>query len=184
MNAVNRSFPARSKEDKKMGAGIGKMFGIDRIFGGFLDSIGLGALKPLVNVAFDFATGNIPGVLQDLTSLMSSFGKGDFTNNVSSRQPLPDSFNNNQVGDDYGSERAENEPNRCCRENNGELSSNRISQFFKLLSEIFSSKNSSEQMSKISDLFKLLSENANNRDILQTNRTAVGFFSTGVESTA
>src|SRR5262245_45198637 len=119
-----------------MGAGIGKMFGIDKIFGGFLDSIGLGALKPLVNVAFDFATGNIPGMIQDLSSLMSSFkGGGDFTNNVSSRQPLPDSFNNsNEVGDDYNSEGADNQVNRCCREDNGELNSNRISQFFKLLS--------------------------------------------------
>jgi hypothetical protein len=168
-----------------MGSGIGKMFGIDKIFGGFLDSIGLGALKPLVNVAFDFATGNIPGMIQDLGSLMSSFGKGDFTNNVSTRQPLPDSFNNsNQVGDDYGSDRAENEPNSCCRDDNGDLSSNRISQFFKLLSEIFSSKDSSEQMSKLSDLFKLLSENANNRDIIQNNRTSVGFFSSGVEISA
>jgi hypothetical protein len=167
-----------------MGAGIGKMFGIDKIFGGFLDSIGLGALKPLVNVAFDFATGNIPGMIQDLSSLMSSFKDGDFTNNVSSRQPLPDSFNSNEVGDDYNSEGADNEANRCCREDNGELSSSRLSQFFKLLSDIFSSKDASEQMSKLSDLFKLLSENANNRDIVQNARTNVQFFTGGVEFTA
>ena len=36
-----------------MGSGIGNMFGIDKIFGGLLDSIGLGALKPLVSMAFD-----------------------------------------------------------------------------------------------------------------------------------
>ena len=79
-----------------MGEGVGKMFGIDKIFGGLLDSIGLGALKPLVNIAFDFATGNIPGVLQDLTSLMSSFGDGGFTNNVANNQPLPEAFNSEE----------------------------------------------------------------------------------------
>src|ERR1700754_4720172 len=78
-----------------MGSGIGNMFGVDKIFGGFLDSIGLGALKPLVNVAFDFATGNIPGMIQDLAGMMKSFGNGNFTNNVSSNPPLPNSFNNN-----------------------------------------------------------------------------------------
>lgn len=161
-----------------MGAGIGKMFGIDRIFGGFLDSIGLGALKPLVNIAFDFATGNVPGVLQDLTSLMSSFGKGDFTNNVSSRQPLPDAFNsNNDINDPNRTDDAQRDGavNNCCRDNNSELSSNRLAEFLRLLSDIISGKNSSDQMHKLTQMMKLLSDNAQNRQLVQDNRTSVQF---------
>ena len=104
-----------------MGSGIGNMFGIDKIFGGLLDSIGLGALKPLVSMAFDFATGNIPGMLQDLTGLMSSFGDGGFTNNVATNPPLPNAFSsNNQIEDnEYNTETANqnNSINSCgCRE--------------------------------------------------------------------
>jgi hypothetical protein len=168
-----------------MGAGIGKMFGIDRIFGGFLDSIGLGALKPLVNIAFDFATGNIPGVLQDLTSLMSSFGKGDFTNNVSSRPPLPDAFNSdNNLNDTSRSDDVQRDDavNNCCRDNNT-LSSNRLSEMLRLLSDILSGKNSSDQMHKLTQLFKLLSDNAENRQLMNDARTSV-FFSGGVTISA
>jgi hypothetical protein len=163
-----------------MGSGVGKMFGIDKIFGGLLDSIGLGALKPLVNIAFDFATGNLPGVLQDLTSMMSKFGDGSFTNNVSTRPPLPDAFNSEES--EYNTDRADrNEQpqplsNCACRENNGDLSSNRIGQLFKLLGELFTSKDSSEMMNKLSELFKLLSENAEDRQTIQNARTNVQFF--------
>src|ERR1700754_1740719 len=104
-----------------MGSGIGNMFGIDKIFGGLLDSIGLGALKPLVNIAFDFATGNIPGVMQDLTSLMSSFGNGNFTNNVATNPPLPNAFSNNQTEEnDFNTETANknNAINNCGRRDN------------------------------------------------------------------
>jgi len=159
-----------------MGAGVGKMFGIDKIFGGLLDSIGLGALKPLVNIAFDFATGNIPGVLQDLTSMMSKFGDGGFTNNVASRPPLPDAFNSEDNG--YRSEANDSRDTstaRACRDNNSDLSSNRIGQLFKLLSDIFNSKNPSDMMNKLSDLFKLLTENAQDRQTLQNARTNVFF---------
>src|SRR6185503_3721713 len=105
-----------------MGGGVGKMFGIDKIFGGLLDSIGLGALKPLVNVAFDFATGNLPGVLQDLTSMMSQFGDGGFTNNVANRQPLPEAFNSeDNEYNTQGADRNEETRNACaCREDNGD----------------------------------------------------------------
>ncbi len=156
-----------------MGEGVGKMFGIDKIFGGLLDSIGLGALKPLVNIAFDFATGNIPGVLQDLTSLMSSFGDGSFTNNVANNQPLPEAFNSEE--NEYntqGAERPEEAINTCaCREDNGDLSQNRIGQLFKLLGDVFSAKDPKEMMTKLSELFKLLSENAENRQTIQAART-------------
>jgi len=163
-----------------MGQGIGNMFGIDKIFGGFLDSIGLGALKPLVNIAFDFATGNIPGVMQDLTSLMKSFGNGNFTNNVASNPPLPNAFNsNNQVEDnEYSTEAANrnNAINNCGpRDDNSGLSSNRLGDLFKLLGELFKSKEPGDMMNKLSQLFKLLSENAENRQTLQTNRTNVQF---------
>jgi len=161
-----------------MGAGVGKMFGIDKIFGGLLDSIGLGALKPLVNVAFDFATGNVPGVLQDLTSLMSNFANGSLTNNVASRPPLPETFNSQ---DNEYRAAADDQPatsaNACARrQDNGDLSSNRVGQLFKLLGEVFNSKDPSEMMTKLSDLFKLVSENAQNRQTIQNARTNVQFF--------
>lgn len=161
-----------------MGEGVGRMFGIDKIFGGLLDSIGLGALKPLVNIAFDFATGNIPGVLQDLTSLISSFGDGGFTNNVAPRQPLPEAFNSEESEyNTQGSNRPEEATNPCaCREDNGDLSRNRIGEMFKLLGEIFTAKDNSEMMTKLSDLFKLLAENAEDRQTLQNARTNIQFF--------
>jgi hypothetical protein len=166
-----------------MGSGVGQMFGIDKIFGGLLDSIGLGALKPLVNIAFDFATGNLPGVLQDLTSLMSSFGNGDFTNNVATRQPLPDAFNTEDS--EYSTNRNEDAVNNCaCREDNGDLSSNRLGELFKLLGELFSAREPSEMMGKLSELFKLLSENADDRQTIQNARTNVQFFAGGATITA
>jgi hypothetical protein len=166
-----------------MGGGIGNMLGIDKMFGGLLDSIGLGALKPLVNVAFDFATGNIPGMIQDLSSMMKSFGDGNFTNNVANNQPLPEAFNpeQNEYGNTEAADKAENKEalNNCaCREGNGDLSKNRIGDLFKLLGEIFSAKsanNPKELMTKLSELFKLLSENADNRQTIQDARTNTQF---------
>jgi hypothetical protein len=160
-----------------MGEGVGKMFGIDRIFGGLLDSIGLGALKPLVNIAFDFATGNIPGVLQDLTSLMSSFGDGGFTNNVASRPPLPETFNSED--NEYRTEgRERNEvSNSClCRDEGEELSTGRLGELFRLLGEVFSAREPAEMMNKLSDLFRLLSENAEDRQTIQNARSNIQFF--------
>jgi len=163
-----------------MGGGIGNMLGIDKMFGGLLDSIGLGALKPLVNVAFDFATGNVPGMIKDLTSMMSSFGDGNFTNNVANNQPLPESFNpeQNEYGNTEAADKAENKDalNNCaCREGNGDLSKNRIGDLFKLLGELFNAKDPKEMMTKLSDLFKLLSENADNRQTIQDARTNTQF---------
>jgi hypothetical protein len=170
----NRPTTQFSEEDKKMGEGVGKMFGIDKIFGGLLDSIGLGALKPLVNIAFDFATGNIPGVLQDLTSLMSSFGDGGFTNNVASRPPLPETFNSED--NEYRTQTNDRPETACaCREDNG-VSSDRMGELFKLLGEVFSSKDPADMMSKLSDLFRLLSENAEDRQTIQNARTNIQFF--------
>ena len=174
-----------------MGSGIGNMFGIDKIFGGFLDSIGLGALKPLVSLAFDFATGNIPGVMQDLTGLMKSFGDGGFTKNVASNPPLPNAFNSNsQVGNndysDFNTEAANsnNSINGCGRHDEGNLSSKRLGEFFKLLGELFSSKDPADMMNKLGQLFKLLSENAENKQTIQNARTNIQFFSRGSLSTA
>jgi hypothetical protein len=154
---------------------------MDQIFGGLLNSIGLGALKPLVSTAFDFATGNIPGLLQDLTSMMSKFGDGGFTNNVAKNQPLPDAFNNSE---NYNSAPAdENNPTNetnCKCDGNNDLTSNRTGQLFKLLSDIFNSKDPAEMKTKLTELFKLLSENANNRDTLQNNRTNMQFFTGGL----
>ena len=162
-----------------MGSGIGNMFGIDKIFGGLLDSIGLGALKPLVSMAFDFATGNIPGMLQDLTGLISSFGDGGFTNNVASNPPLPNAFNSNsQVEDsEYDTQAANsnNAINGCGRRDEGNLSSQRLGEFFKLLGELFTSKDPGDMMNKLSQLFKLLSENAENRETVQSARTNIQF---------
>ena len=166
-----------------MGEGVGKMFGIDKIFGGLLDSIGLGALKPLVNIAFDFATGNIPGVLQDLTSLMKSFGDGGFTNNVANKPPLPEAFNseNNEYNNTQATDNNEEAAGACqCREDNGDLSQSRIAQLFRTLWELFSAKDPKEMMTKLSDLFKLLSENAENRQTIQKNRTELQFLAGGV----
>lgn len=160
-----------------MGAGVGKMFGIDKIFGGLLDSIGLGGLKPLVNIAFDFATGNIPGVLQDLTSLMSSFGDGGFTNNVASRQPLPESFNSNSDYRTEADEGTDEASTACqCRGEDEELSTNRLGQLFKLLGEVFTAKDPGEMMTKLSDLFRLLSEQAEDRQTIQNARSNIQFY--------
>ena len=168
-----------------MGSGIGKMFGMDKIFGGVLDSIGLGALKPLVNTAFDFATGNIPGLIQDITSMMSKFGDGGFTNNAAKNQPLPQAFNEDN---EYNSTAANenNEANNACstRDANNDLSTDRLSKLFKLLSDIFSSKDASQIKNKLTELFKLLSENANNRDTLETSRTNAQFFTAGATISA
>jgi hypothetical protein len=168
-----------------MGAGIGKMMGIDKIFGGILDSIGLGALKPLVSAAFDFATGNLPGVIQDLTSLVSQFGNGDFANNLSRNQPLPEAFTNNSSYNSDAAAESDRAVDRCCSENaNNELSANRLGQLFKLLSDIFNSNDASEVRTKMTELFKLLTENANNRDTIQNARTNVQFFSGGATISA
>jgi hypothetical protein len=174
------SLTAISKEDKKMGAGVGKMFGIDKMFGGLLDSIGLGALKPIVSTAFDFATGNVMGVLQDLSQLMKSFGNGDFTNNVANNPALPNNFSqDNPVENENYNNADNNENTRTCssRDNNRELSSDRIGKLFKLLGELFSSKDPSEIKEKMGELFKLLSETANNRQEVSNRRTNLQFFS-------
>jgi len=155
------------------------MMGIDKIFGGILDSIGLGALKPLVNTAFDFATGNLPGIIQDLSSLIGQFGDGGFANNLSRNQPLPDSFTDS-TDNNYNSNATETErdADRCCsRDGNNDLSSNRLGELFSLLSDIFKGGDASEVQNKLSDLFKLLTENSNNRDTLQNARTSMQFFS-------
>jgi len=167
-----------------MGAGIGNMLGVDKIFGGFLDSIGLGALKPLVSAAFDFATGNIPGLVQDLTGLISSFGKdGGFTNNVSNNPPLPEAFNSNSQieNNEYDPETANtnNAINGCGNRDEGNLSSKRFGEFFKLLGELFTSKDPGDMMNKLSQLFKLLSENAEDRQTIQAGRNNVQYFSAG-----
>jgi hypothetical protein len=166
-----------------MGAGIGNMFGIDKIFGGFLDSIGLGALKPLASLAFDFATGNIPGLMQDLTGLMKSFGDGGFTKNVASNPPLPNAFNSNSPveNEDYNTETANqnNAINGCGCRDEGNLSSKRMGEFFKLLGELFSSKDPADMMSKLSKLFKLLSENAEDRQTILNARNNVNFRTAG-----
>jgi hypothetical protein len=167
-----------------MGEGVGRMFGMDRIFGGLLDSIGLGALKPLVNVAFDFATGNIPGMLQDLTSLISSFGDGGFTNNVANQPPLPEAFeseNNEYSTQTTGTEEVRNPC--ACSEDNGDLPSNRVGDLFKLLGEIFSATEPQEMMTKLSELFKLLADNAEDRQTIQNARTGA-FFAGGATITA
>jgi hypothetical protein len=171
-----------------MGSGIGNMFGIDKIFGGLLDSIGLGALKPLVSMAFDFATGNIPGMLQDLTGLMSSFGDGGFTNNVATNPPLPNAFSSNsQIEDnEYNTETA-NQNNAINGRGRGEdstLSSNRLGELFKLLGDLFTSKDPGDMMGKLSQLFKLLSENAGDRETVQQARSNIQFFSAGATITA
>jgi hypothetical protein len=169
-----------------MGEGVGKMFGIGNLFGGVLDSIGLGALKPVVSMAFDFATGNIPGLLGDITSLMSSFKDGGFTNNVSNKQPLPEAFNpQNNEYNAGGADTNENATNACgCQEENGDLSKGRIGDLFKLLGEIFSAKDGKEMMTKLSDLFKLLSEQAQDRQTIQDARTNSHWYAGGSMETA
>jgi len=158
-----------------MGAGIGNMFGVDKLFGGFLDSIGLGALKPLVSMAFDFATGNIPGMLQDLTGLISSFSDGGFTNNVASNPPLPNNFNSSNTveNSDYEPDvtnRNNSINNGCFRDENSGLTPSRMGEFFKLLGDLFTSKAPGDMMNKLSQLFKLLSENAEDRLTIQNAR--------------
>lgn len=166
-----------------MGEGVGRMFGVDKLFGGLLDSIGLGALKPLVSIAFDFATGNVPGLIQDLTGLISSFGDGGFTNNVASNPPLPSAFNStNQIEEnEYSTQTANqnNSINGCgCNDEDSGLSSNRLGELFKLLGELFTAKEPAEMMNKLSELFKLLSDNAADRQTVQNARN-LQFFGGG-----
>jgi len=136
--------------------------------------------------AFDFATGNIPGLMQDLTGLISSFGKdGGFTNNVSNNPPLPNAFNSNSQiennANEYDTQAANsnNAINGCGNHDEGNLSSKRLGEFFKLLGELFTSKDPADMMSKLSQLFKLLSENADDRQTIQAGRNNVQYFSAG-----
>jgi hypothetical protein len=60
-----------------------------------LDSIGLGALKPLVHAAFDFASGNYMGLVGDLGEMINSFS-GQGMNNVAKQPPIANAFGGDQ----------------------------------------------------------------------------------------
>lgn len=166
-----------------MGKGIGNMFGLGKIFDPLLDSIGLGFLKPIVSLAFNFATGNVLGLMGDLGELVNSFADGSFLENVASRPPLPSLFdsNSNVNESDYDDYRAQDDyspssarpQSSCCGDN--DLSSGRIGDFFRALSGIFSSTDPADMLQKLGNLFDVLRDFTENQETVQAARNNMQF---------
>jgi hypothetical protein len=89
-----------------MGGAIGGL--VNQFIGPVLDSIGLGALKPLVSAAFNFATGNYMGLIGDLGQMINQFSGGAM-NNVAQQPPIADAFGGNQQGQNVGQNQAANQ---------------------------------------------------------------------------
>lgn len=64
------------------------MFGIGKLFGGFLSKIGLGFLSPFVSLAVNFFSGNYLALIGDITNLVGKFSKSSFLRNMSLLNPL------------------------------------------------------------------------------------------------
>jgi hypothetical protein len=64
------------------------MFGLGKVFGGLLDSIGLGWMGSVLSLATNFMMGNWVGVAQDIFRLVSEFSNDSWTNRVDRYQPL------------------------------------------------------------------------------------------------
>lgn len=142
--------------------GIGKLFG--GIAGGLLDKIGLGKLAPFVSMGLNALTGNWLGVAKDVFGLVSNF-KGNFQNNASKFPPL-------------GGFENQNNSNSLWQGNNNSLNTNRLSDLFKGLSQLFkglrafSNGNEGGGLSRIFNAFKTLSEAFQNNQ-LYTNRVSI-----------
>lgn len=142
--------------------GIGKLLG--NVAGGLLDKIGLGKIAPFVKMGLNAMTGNWLGVAQDVFSLVSNF-KGNFQNNASKLPPLG------------GFENPTNS-NSLWQGNNQSLNSNRLTDLFKGLSQLFrgfsalSGGREGNGLSRIFNAFKTLSEAFQNNQ-LYTNRVSI-----------
>jgi hypothetical protein len=64
------------------------MFGIGKLFGGFLNKIGLGFLSPFVSLAVNFFSGNYLALIGDISNLVGKFSKSSFLKNMSLLNPL------------------------------------------------------------------------------------------------
>lgn len=64
------------------------MFGIGKLFGGFLSKIGLGFLSPFVSLAVNFFSGNYLALIGDISNLVGKFSKSSFLKNMSLLNPL------------------------------------------------------------------------------------------------
>jgi hypothetical protein len=133
------------------------MFGIGKLIGGVLESVGLGQIAPFVSLAANVFTGNWAGVAQDIMGLVSKFAGNDFSNNVDKQPPLGGFEDENNV-DNNPVDNTTNNPNPVDEttdnqnpidntENNFQntnteqtrkpLDSNRITDLFKGLKNLF-----------------------------------------------
>jgi hypothetical protein len=142
--------------------GIGKLLG--NVAGGLLDKIGLGSIAPFVKMGLNALTGNWLGVAQDVFGMVSNF-KGNFQNNASKLPPL-------------GGFENQNNSNSLWQGNNNSLNTNRLSDLFKGLSQlfkglrVFSNGNEGGGLSRIFNAFKTLSEAFQNNQ-LYSNRVSI-----------
>lgn len=64
------------------------MFGLGKLVGGILDSIGLGKLAPFIAIGIDFFTGNYAALVGDVTDLVSRFTDLSFLDKIAQFAPL------------------------------------------------------------------------------------------------
>ena len=141
-----------------------------------LDSIGLGALKPLVNAAFDFATGNYMGLIGDLGQMINSFS-GQGLNNVAQQPPIADAFGGNQGQDATNAAQNPNAANPNQPQFLGPPA-NRIGQLLQLLMQLFGGQGGGQGQgggigdifNALSKLFRLLSQLSQGQDQIMAGR--------------
>jgi len=142
--------------------GIGSILG--KVAGGLLDKIGLGKIAPFVKMGLNAMTGNWLGVAKDVFSMVSNF-KGNSLDGASQQPPLGGFENPSNSG-------------------NSSLSSNRLSDLFKGLGDLFKGfksltdgnpSNNLGGFGKIFSAFKSLSEAFNNNQLF-TNRVSISQF--------
>lgn len=66
------------------------MFGLGKLVGGILDSIGLGKLAPFIAIGIDFFTGNYAALVGDVTDLVARFTDLSFLDKIAQFAPLGD----------------------------------------------------------------------------------------------
>lgn len=64
------------------------MLGLGKLIGGALNAIGLGKIAPFISIGISFLTGDIAGLITDVTGLLSTFKGFGFLNRVAQFAPL------------------------------------------------------------------------------------------------
>lgn len=151
-----------------------------------LDSIGLGALKPIVHAAFDFASGNYLGLIGDLGEMVNSF-KGNDMNNVAQQPPIADVFGGNEQGQNVNNGQQAGNAQQNAGGVNGNRPeflgppANRMGQLLQMLLKLFGGQGGGQEQgggigdifNALSKLFQLLSQMGQGQDqILQGRQQA------------